>query len=72
MAKGNQLFEVTSMPGYQVALKHFEESINTQIRNKSLNLEFTAGVQAVFDYFENGKTIADAHRSLLKKFEQVP
>jgi len=48
---------VTNTEGYKEAFLHFEDLINSMYRNKEVNFEMIQGIEAVFQYFEQGKEI---------------
>jgi 23S rRNA G2069 N7-methylase RlmK/C1962 C5-methylase RlmI len=72
MYEGEQLFAVTQTTGYGMAVDYFETYINEQIRAKSLNQDEAAGIQKVFDYFDQGESMFEASRDNIRQYESEP
>jgi hypothetical protein len=70
--EGQILVDVTAMPGYTAAIEHFERVINAQIKDGTLNLEVTRGIQQVFDFFETGAQIVQANQRDLEQYKDIP
>jgi hypothetical protein len=69
---GRSKERVTLEQGYKLAVAHFEDRFNAEIRQGSYQAEYFKGVEDVFRWLEAGREQAERAEESLKKYADQP
>ena len=69
--KYNSIHAVTDTNGYKRVYEHFENILNTQVRNKNVNFDYIQGIEDVFNYFENAKNMTKTAKDNIERYKDA-